>query len=206
MGRATSVATRKGQTIVTTVPATLLEAVPQGSIQAALTSGGARVASVRARAAAKQRFSCTGSASAAIAADASFETSVALNAEWTVRGGLQSASLTANAKADGSVSAEIAPALSCSLARTPVLQFNLPTKRLLIDGLIPIVITSQVTVFVDAQAKAAGAVNSSLEAGFSATAGIGWTNNGGFAPIGSFDPSGTSPRPIRVETPKWPRT
>ena len=183
LGRATSVTTKAGETIVKTVPATLLEAASNGSID---TSTSAQ--SARARAAAKPRFSCMGSASASFGAEAGFSASMALTADWTLLGGLQSASLTANASATGGLEAEIQGALTCSLRSTTVSQFNLPTQRILVDGVIPIVITSQVTVYLDGSAHAEAATKTGAETGFSASAGIGWTKSGGFAPIASFDP------------------
>ncbi len=183
LGRATSVTTKVGETIVKTVPATLLEAASNGSID---TSTSAQ--SARARAAAKPRFSCAGSASASFGAEAGFSASMALKADWTLLGGLQSASLTANASATGGLEAEIQGALTCSLRSTTVSQFNLPTQRILVDGVIPIVITSQVTIYLDGSAHAEAATSTSVETGFSASAGIGWTKTGGFAPIASFEP------------------
>ncbi len=183
LGRATSVMTKAGETIVETVPATLLEAASNGSIE---TSASAQ--SARARAAARPRFSCTGSATASYGAEAGLSASMELKADWTVLGGLQSASLTANASATGGLEAEIQGALTCSLRSTTISQFNLPTQRFLVDGVIPIVITSQVTVYLDGSAHAEAATSTSVETGFSASAGIGWTKAGGFAPIASFEP------------------
>lgn len=183
LGRATSVTTKAGETIVKTVPATLLEAASSGSID---TSTSAQ--SARARAAARPRFSCMGSASASFGAEAGFSASMALKADWTLLGGLQSASLTANASAVGGLEAEVQGALTCSLRSTTVSQFNLPTQRILVDGVIPIVITSQVTIYLDGSAHAEAATSTSVDTGFSASAGIGWTKTGGFAPIASFEP------------------
>jgi hypothetical protein len=183
LGRATSITTKAGETIVKTVPATLLEAASNGSID---TSTSAR--SARARVAAKPRFSCVGSAPASFGAEADFSASIELKADWTLRGGVQSASLTANASATGGLEAEIQGALTCSLRSTTVSQFNLPTKRILLDGVIPIVITSQVTTYLDGSAHEEAATSTSVETGFSTSAGIGWTRSGGFTPIASFEP------------------
>jgi len=185
LGRATSVTTKAGETIVKTVPATLLEAASNGSIDTSLSTA---AQSARAHAAAKPRFSCTGTSSASFGAEANFNASLQLEADWTLLGGLQSASLTANASATGGLEAEIQGALTCSLRSTTVSQFNLPTQRVLMDGVIPIVITSQVTVYLDGSAHAEAATSTSVETGFSASAGIGWTKAGGFTPIASFEP------------------
>ncbi len=184
LGRATLVTTKAGETIVKTVPATLLEAASNGSIDTSLSTA----QSARAHAAAKPRFSCTGTSSASFGAEANFNASLQLEADWTLLGGLQSASLTANASATGGLEAEIQGALTCSLRSTTVSQFNLPTQRFLVDGVIPIVITSQVTVYLDGSAHAEAATSTSVDTGFSASAGIGWTKTSGFAPTASFEP------------------
>lgn len=195
LGKVVSVKGRGEDTVASTVPASLLEAASHGSIHAVLTGAHAAIATRKAHSASRQRFSCTGSDSATFNAESTFNTSLALEAEWTPHGGLQSASLVANANSGGSVGLELTGAASCSLARTTVLQFNLPTARLLVDGVIPIVITSQVTVYVAGNASAHGAVSTSASAAFSATAGIAWTKAGGFAPIASFSPSLSFTRP-----------
>lgn len=185
LGRATSVTTKAGETIVETVPATLFEAVSNGSIDTSLSSA---AQSARARAAAKPRFSCAGSSSASFGAEAGFDVSLELKADWTLLGGLQSASLAANASATGGLEAEVQGTLTCSLRKTTVSQFNLPTQRFLVDGVIPIVITSQVTTYLDGSAHAEAATSTSVQTGFSASAGIAWTKTGGFAPIATFEP------------------
>jgi hypothetical protein len=185
LGRATSVTTKAGETIVEAVPATLFEAAPSGSIDTSLSTA---AHSAKARAASRPRFSCAGSASASFGAEAGFSASLDLKADWTLLGGLQSASLTANASATGGLEAEIQGALSCSLKSTTVSQFNLPTQRFLVDGVIPLVITSQVTTYLDGSVHAEAATSTSVETGFSASAGIGWTKTGGFAPIATFEP------------------
>jgi hypothetical protein len=185
LGRATSVTSRGGKTIVQTVPATLLEAAPEGAIE---MHGNASIARVVARAAAKQRFSCGASASANFSAESSFNTSLALQAAWNLREGLTSASISTSASANGSVGAEISGQVSCTLARTTLTQFNLPTQRFLVDGIIPVVITSQVTLYVAGHANAQGSVSSSVGAGFTATEGLQWTKAGGYSPIESYSP------------------
>ena len=191
LGRATSVTTRNGQTVVRTVPASLLDAVSQGSIDATLAAAQAQPARVNAHAAAAKRLSCTGSASATITADASVSASLVFKANWRLIGGLQSASLTANASADESLGAELQSALSCALKRTKLVQFAGPTEAFSV-GPVPVVLTSQVTVYADAEASAEAAVSdTSVGAGFSASAGVGWTKAGGFGPVEAFTPTFT---------------
>jgi alpha-tubulin suppressor-like RCC1 family protein len=186
LGRATAVAQQAGGTVVSTQPVSLLEAVPQGSIDAVLTTGQAQASRATARAAAKKPFSCTGSASATITADASFSASLDFKANWRLVGGLQSASLTANASAEGSLAAAAQAAVNCTLTKTAIVHFNGPTATFWV-GPVPVVLTSQITVYVDANAGANAALTSGVGTGFSATAGIGWTKHGGFQPIHTFN-------------------
>jgi hypothetical protein len=175
---------RHGQTVVSTEPASLLEAIPQGSIDATLSAsqGPAR------RAVAAAQFSCTGSASATVTASATFSTTVAFKANWQLKGGLQSASLSGTASANESLAADLKAALGCDLKQTKLVQFPGPTETFFV-GYVPVVLTSLVTIYVDANANASAAVtDTSVGAGFSATAGIGWTKSGGFSPIEAFNP------------------
>jgi len=185
LGKATAVSDENGSTAVSTVPVSLLRAVPQGSIDAVVSTGQAQASRARATTAAAKPFSCAGSGSATITADASFNASLEFKADWHLLGGLQSASLTANASAGGSLTAEAQAAVNCELKKSKVVQFDGPTATVWV-GPVPVVLTSQITVYVDANAGANAAVTSSVGTSFSASAGIGWTKSGGFAPIHTF--------------------
>jgi len=186
LGKATAVSDENGSTAVSTVPVSLLQAVPQGSIDAVLSTGQAQASRARATTAAEKPFSCDGSGSATITADASFSALLDFKADWRVFGGLQSASLTANASAGGSLTAEAQAAVNCELKKSKVVQFDGPTATVWV-GPVPVVLTSQIIVYVDADAGANAAITSSVGTGFSASAGIGWTKSGGFAPIHTFN-------------------
>jgi hypothetical protein len=191
LGRATSVRTKAGETIVGTVPASLLEAVPNGSIDASLATAGR---GARAKAAATSRLPCTGSASASFGADVTFDASMRLLADWTFLRGLRSASLTANASASGGLDAAVQGAVRCLLPRTTIAQFDLPSQRYLI-GALPIVITSHVTLDLDGSVEAGAGISTNVKTGFSTSATVAGTKAGGFAPVATFDPHFDFTRP-----------
>jgi Putative Ig domain len=190
LGRVTGVSQQDGQTVASTAPATLLEAVPTGSLDAVASSGAASSARARTRRIAESdaTVTCKGSADASIEPNfdpphATFE----LKGDWSLFHGLQSASLTANASTDASITATVSAAGSCALGDTQIVSFPGPSVDTFV-GPVPVVMTSKVSVDVDAKAQTSGSVKTGASIGFSASAGIGWSKQGGFSPIHSFTP------------------
>jgi Putative Ig domain len=187
LGRVTKVASESGQTIVSTRPATLLEAVPSGSLDATLedtNDARARVAGLPGFQAAA--VTCSGGVKASITPDVSFNAGLELASNWSLFGGLQSASLTAHASANTSLTAVVAGSASCKLEQTTLVKFPGPTEVVFV-GFVPVVLTSEITVFLDGEASASASMSTSASAGFSASAGVGWNKNRGFYPISSFN-------------------
>ncbi len=183
LGRVTQITTAGSQTVASTQPASLLDAVPSGSLDVVLKSNSANAARASARAA-SSAFKCDGSVGADVTPNVLFNASLQLEGSWKFLS-LESASLTANASADASLEAALRTAGSCKLSKTTVTQFNGPAGTIFV-GPVPIVLTSKISVYLDAAANAQASVSSSVSTGFSASAGIGWTKNGGFYPIQSF--------------------
>ncbi len=192
LGRVIAVEQRNGQTVVSTVPATLQQAIPTGSFNE--TVGHAQAARVQRAAqrafahAASSVVSCHGSVGGSVDASLSFGASLELSGSWSVFSGLQSASLTTGAHASASLSATLGGAGSCSLSPHTIARFEGPAAAFLV-GPVPVVITSLITVDVDASASAQANVATGITGGFSAQAGIGWHKSGGFYPIEDFTPS-----------------
>ena len=184
LGRVTRVKQSGNKTVVTTVPATLLQAVPDGSMSLVAK---AVTTSPRARQAAKATVSCEGSAGFSITHSVSFTTGLDLEADWTLVGGLQSASLTANASLNASVQAIVGAAGSCSLAQQTLLSVKGPSIDTFV-GPVPVVMTSNLKVYLDASASAQAQLSTGASAGFSASAGVGWKSGSGFYGIHSFSP------------------
>jgi hypothetical protein len=176
--------------VVTTVPATLLEAVPSGSLDATLSTHSARAAkqshATLARAAAAA-VACKGNVAASIKPDPSFGANLTLKAAWKFFGGLQSASLTASAHASDSITATLTGKGSCTLGKTPVVSLPGPSVETFV-GPIPVVMTSKITIYLDAAASVSASTTMSASAGISASAGVGWAKGRGFYPIEVFNP------------------
>jgi hypothetical protein len=186
LGRVTKVVDEGGRTVVSTAPATLLEAVPSGSLDATARTVSASEAGVSPFAHAAATVTCSGSVKAQITQSMSFSAGITLKGSWSLLHGLQSASLTADAKAKASLKALASAAGSCKLDKTPVLSFPGPSVDTFV-GPVPVVMTSKITVFLDADASVKASTTTSASAGFSASAGIGWGRGSGFYPIQTFN-------------------
>jgi len=181
IGRVTDVAQKGGLTVVSTAPATLLQAVPQGVVHLVAKSAPGSRAEPRA-----SPIKCEGSVSASITPSVTFTTSLDLEASWS-GAKMQSASLTATASLDAGVQAIVSAAGSCTLEQRTLLSLKGPTFDGFV-GPVPIVMTSKLTVYLDANASAQASLSTGVDAGFSASAGVGWSKGQGFFPIGTFTP------------------
>lgn len=134
------------------------------------------------------QFSCSGSAQASIAADASIGVGIHLTGSWSLFSGLQSASLTGTASARASATAQVQAAGSCLVGPGQIAQIKGPGTTVWI-GPIPVVITSQLLVDLKGSISSAAQLTTGVSGGYSATAGIGWTSAGGLYGIHSSGPS-----------------
>ena len=183
LGRVTEVERSSGETVVSTVPAQLQDAVPEGSMRLVAAS----VKSARARTAQRARITCVGSAGVSIEHDVTLSAGLVLDGSWTLLGGLQSASVSANASLNASLKAVAAAAGSCSLPQTTLLRVKGPGVSGFV-GPVPIVLTSTLTVYLDASAAAKAELSTGASAGFDASAGVAWRKGAGFSPTQSFTP------------------
>lgn len=183
LGKVTDVDRKNGETVVSTVPATLLDAVPEGSFDLVAQS----VTATRSQARRASTVTCVGAVGASITHDVQFTAGLTFKSDWTFLGGMQSASLTANAGVDATVKAAITAAGSCALAKTSLLRIKGPSVSGFV-GPVPIVMTSNLTVYLDASASAQATLSTGANVGFSASAGIGWTKAKGFEAIQNFTP------------------
>jgi hypothetical protein len=187
-----------GTTTVTTVPATLSQAVSNASIsvsadlsaadKAPSTAGGARralslaqvaprgpgVASSPLGQAISKNFSCSASATAALTGSLSISPSFQLTAQLGLTG-LQSASFTGTVTEDAELSASVSAAASCTLASTPLLP-----KPIVFDpitftiGPIPVVIVPELQFYISASGKVAAQLTATAGQQATATAGLSW--------------------------------
>lgn len=183
LGRVTGVRTVGTQTLLSTKPATLMQAVRTGSFDVSSRHQSAplnRAAGTAIRRETKSAFNCTGSTSASV--DPSLNLSVWLDAkaDWSFNPfhfGLQSASLTAHGQADGNLTVAVTGKGSCTLSQINVWKSNGPTVTFSV-GPVPVVITSKVYLDVKANATAQAALSAGIGASFDAEAGVGWTKSG----------------------------
>jgi alpha-tubulin suppressor-like RCC1 family protein len=192
LGQVTGVSTASGAvTVVSTVPATLMQAIPTGSFDQTLTQQPVSTHSTLGRAlrrAEDKTVTCQGSGSASISANASVGVSIVVKGSWSILHGVQSASLTGSASAQASVTATVEGQGSCTLNPVTIADLMGP-QHLFFIGPIPVYITSDISVDVDASASVDAKLTTGISAGYSAEAGVGWTKNGGFYPIETFGPS-----------------
>jgi hypothetical protein len=202
LGRVTGVVVNGQQTTVTTQPATLLQAVPSASFNEAIASSAAVMQRAR-RAlahAADTSVTCQGSADASVTPEMSFGTSLDLAGDWSLLHGLESVSLTAGAHATASLTATIEGQGSCSLSPMTVFDFAGPDATFFV-GPVPVVLTSEISVDLDAGASASAQATTAISGGFSTEAGVGWTKSGGFYPIDQFSPNFTyTPPTVTADT------
>lgn len=182
LGRVTDVDRGRRQTTIAIEPATLPEAIPEGSF-----SVGGATASTKARAAATPRpftnnLSCDGSVEASLRGSVSVDVEPWMSVHWSwfrVKSAEASVKVTGAAE----LAAAISGAASCSLARTQVASWDAPALRFWI-GPFPVVIVPHTTFSVAASAQASAAASTSINGSVTAKAGL--RVDDGVHPIGEF--------------------
>jgi hypothetical protein len=201
LAKVTSVIIDGATTDASTVPATLMQAIPAGSFDQTLSqapgSAGADVDRV-VRPEAKTVI-CKGSGSASIQADASVGVSFEVKGSWSLFHGAESASLSGNANAQASVTATVQGAGTCTLNPITLADLKGPSDTFFI-GPLPFYLSSAINIDVDAQATAKAKVTTGISGGYSATAGVGCTRTGGFYPIEAFGPKFTDTPPTLTDS------
>ena len=191
LGKVTSVGTSAGQTVVSTVPATLMQAIPTGSFDETISQAPVTAATRLprgSRSAEETTVDCKGSAGASIDADASIGVSVNVQGDWSLLHGLESAQLSATADADASVTATVEGKGSCELDPIQIAKVKGPGDTFFI-GPIPVVLTSQLLIDVNASASVGAKLTTGISGGYHAASGIAWKRGDGFHPIHNFGPS-----------------
>ena len=145
------------------------------------------VKAANARAAQRPRITCEGSVGASIEHEVTFDAGLVVDGSWSLLEGPTSASVSASASLNASLRAVVAAAGSCTLPQTTLLRVKGPSVSGFV-GPIPIVLTSTLSVFLDASAEARAELSTGVSAGFDASAGVAWTKAGGFQPTSSFTP------------------
>jgi hypothetical protein len=201
LGRVVGERSAGGDTVLDVVPATLVEAVPAGSVRIgpvgavdalaapeSLAPPPAAVRRTRVRAAAglgrrfRSAFSCSGSVRAALSGSLALRLVPRFELDWSW-GEVDRAVAAATLRGDAELAAGISAAGSCSLAQTRVGTWYAPPLRLA-AGPIPVVIVPRTTLDVSGHAEARAAYEARIQGFVSATAGLRY--DGRVHPIGSF--------------------
>jgi hypothetical protein len=178
-----------GTTTVVTGPATLPEAVANGSINLPLTlsaddvasapNGAARSAAPLAAAAGalsqniRRNVSCSQSATATISGAVSVEPSFRFTASWSLFGGVQAVSFTGTVTESADLRASIDGQASCSLRETPLLSQPVRFKPIVFTvGPVPVVITPELQLYLDANGSVQAALTTSATQSTSVSAGL----------------------------------
>ena len=177
--------TEGAQTVLDTVPASLIDAIPEGNI--ALTpSSAARHGGVKAAASPedfRSAFECTGGVSAELEGALAVRLDPTFKLGWSW-GRVKSAEATATLRGDASLAARISGRGSCELSKTSVGSWDAPPLRFTV-GPVPVVITPRTTLYVSGKASARAAFETGVSGYMSATAGLRY--DGSVQPIGHFD-------------------
>lgn len=189
LGRADSVHYRGADTVVQAHPISLIDAVPAGTLNAALAS----TASYRKAKAANafnqnigKAISCQDGGQVGLTGSVGLSATANLSAHWSWwEFGVTTASFTGTVTASASLDAVDSAKVSCKLANTPLLAhpINLPSIDVQV-GPVPVVITPQVQLYIEADANAGASISAGVHGSLSATAGLRW-DHGNISPIGS---------------------
>ncbi len=169
------------QTVLETVPASLVDVVPEGR----LAAGSLRPARARAAAAAarfRPALSCGGGASGELRGSFAATLDPLFELSWA-RGRVRKVRAAATISGQAELIARIGGRSSCSLAESPVARWDAPPLRFAV-GPIPVVIVPRTDLYVSAAAQASAAVETGVAGAITATAGLGW--DGDVEPSGSF--------------------
>jgi hypothetical protein len=195
LGRVVSWRRVAGSTLVAIKPASLLDAVPEGSISLGPASAGvARAAGARFRGF-RSALNCSAGARAEVVGSLAVRLIPAFKLRWSL-GGVDQAEAKVTLRGDADLLASIGGAGSCSLPETSVASWDAPPLRFF-AGPIPVVVVPRTTLFVAGEASATAAVEAGVHGSLSATAGLSY--DGDVHPIGSFTHSfAYSPPTARV--------
>lgn len=182
LGRVVSERSEGADTVLDIVPASLIEAVPEGRIDLAPVAGAAHAAAA-ARRGFRSAFSCTGAVQAGLHGSVAIKLRPAFKLDWSW-GEVTSAEAKVTVRGDAELSARIEAAASCTLAQTSVASWDAPPLRAAV-GPIPVVIVPRTTLYVSGEAQVDAAVEAGLHGYMSATAGLRY--DGDVYPIGGFE-------------------
>jgi len=183
--KATAVRSEGGQTVVDVVPATLLEALPQGHIDATVKLEPLPGRALKARS--TSRLSCESGGTVTIDGSAELGTpDLDIDVDWGFLK-VNSAEITASITASAFASAAAEGAASCSVGPIEIAEFKFAPFTIVVGGL-PVVFFPEVDVELSGLAGVEASVKTSISASATAKAGARF-GDGGFTPIAEFSKS-----------------
>jgi hypothetical protein len=130
----------------------------------------------------RSALTCSGGAQAEVTGSLAVRLIPAFSLSWSLDG-IDSAEAKVTIRGDADLRASIGASGSCTLPETPVARWDAPPLRFS-AGPIPVVVVPRTALYLAGDASANGAVETSVHAGMSATAGLRY--DGDVHPIGSF--------------------
>jgi hypothetical protein len=183
LARVTAVRSGHGETVLDTVPASLVDAVPEGRLGAAAVS--ARLRAAAAPRAFSEAFGCGPGVGLDLDGSVALDLDPRFALDWSW-GHVRQAEASVTIRGDADIAARMTAAGSCSVDDTSVARWDAPPLRFAV-GPIPVVIVPRTDLFVSAEGEAGGAVETRVQGSLDATAGLRY--DGDVHAIGSFDHS-----------------
>jgi hypothetical protein len=172
--------------VLDTVPASLVDAVPEGRIEIAPVAATAkRVHAAGAARAFREAFDCGPGVGLDLDGSVALDLDPHFALDWSW-GQVRTAEASATIRGDADVAARMTAAGACSLDETSVARWDAPPLRFAV-GPIPVVIVPRTDLFVSAEGEAGGAVETRVQGSLNATAGLRY--DGDVHALGSFDHS-----------------
>jgi hypothetical protein len=194
IARVTAVHTRGATSTLRVAPASLAELVESGTVNldtpaASVSSAVRRADQARLARAAESDLVCSGSADAKVTASLTLGASLKGQVSFGFFS-VKSASLIGEAHVNASLAAELAVSGSCSIKDRKLVTLKGPTFTFFV-GEVPVVVTTEVPVVLNAQATVQAQETTNVSGGFSAQAGIAYQSGHGFSPVADFTPKFT---------------
>lgn len=196
LGRVTVVKRVGSETVLDTVPTTLIDAVPEGKIDQHIVNGeleGGREEQVAGRAAnsgpelrrtVRSTFVCTGSRKVTVKGVVGVNSDIDIDASWGPFKGV-SASFIGEVKASAELSASAEGSASCKTGPHTLFTTTLRPIQFAV-GVLPVVVVPKVTVYLTAEGKVEASVLSEINGSVSAKAGLEYSD-GQARPVAEFN-------------------
>jgi hypothetical protein len=178
-------------------PAKLTEAIPEGKIDETFTlgaTGGPVIQPI------KRAVPCANSAKAEVSGSVTITPTFDLDASWNPHGGVSHAAFTGTLTQDAQLRATISKSGSCTLRETALLAEPIRFRPVVLSvGPVPIVITPELRLYLDATGSVQAALATS--AGQTAAVKVGLDyRNGTVSPVSALSTTFTAPPPTVSRT------